>query len=187
MEANLLPMLPSFYVLVSVFPAWKALNLVHRLSPILLPWTYVLCIICILFVLYERHGRNVVVNVYWFRQSGLLYTGGEDRSVTAWDTKTGKIAYQIEDAHSTRVKGVVILSKSNGTSGDDDPYLVTSASSDGVIRVWDVRMAMKEKPIPLAEVNTKSRLTCLAGTSLKCEYWLFDFFLELSFSVAFPS
>lgn len=100
-------------------------------------------------------------------ESGLLYIGGEDRSVTAWDTKTGKIAYQIEDAHSTRVKGIVVLSKSNDTSVEDDPYLVTSASSDGVIRVWDVRMASKEKPIPLAEVNTKSRLTCLAGTSLK--------------------
>lgn len=51
----------------------------------------------------------------------------------------------------------------------DDPYLLASASSDGVIRVWDVRMAMKEKANPLAEVNTKSRLTCLAGSSLKCE------------------
>lgn len=51
----------------------------------------------------------------------------------------------------------------------DEPYLVASASSDGVIRVWDVRMAVKEKPYPLAEANTKSRLTCLAGTSLKCE------------------
>lgn len=51
-----------------------------------------------------------------------------------------------------------------------DPNLVASASSDGVIRVWDVRMAMKEKPYPLAEANTKSRLTCLAGTSLKCEW-----------------
>lgn len=70
---------------------------------------------------------------------------------------------------------------------EDDPYLVTSASSDGVIRVWDVRMASKEKPVPLAEVNTKSRLTCLAGTSLKCEYRLFDFFLEVSFSVVFSS
>lgn len=52
----------------------------------------------------------------------------------------------------------------------DDPYLVASASSDGIIRVWDVRMALKEKPNPLAEANTKSRITCLAGSSLKCKF-----------------
>ncbi len=62
-----------------------------------------------------------------------------------------------------------MLTKSNGTVSGDDPYLVASASSDGVVRVWDVRMAVKEKPNPLAEANTKSRLTCLAGSSLKCE------------------
>ncbi|KAA8514899.1 hypothetical protein F0562_018078 [Nyssa sinensis] len=104
--------------------------------------------------------------------NGLLFTGGEDRNVTAWDTASGKVAYCIEDAHSARVKGIVVLSKSDGVSADDDPYLVASASSDGIIRVWDVRMATKEKPNPLAEANTKSRLTCLAGSSLKCECWV---------------
>ena len=61
-----------------------------------------------------------------------------------------------------------MLTKDGGV--DDDPYLVASASSDGFIRVWDARMAIKGKPNPLAEANTKSRLTCLAGSSLKCEY-----------------
>ncbi|KAJ0017930.1 hypothetical protein Pint_12273 [Pistacia integerrima] len=55
-----------------------------------------------------------------------------------------------------------------GGGGDaDDPYLVASASSDGVIHVWNVRMAVKEKPIPLAEAKTNSGLTCLAGSSIK--------------------
>lgn len=62
-----------------------------------------------------------------------------------------------------------MLSKIDGSS-DDEPFLVASASSDGIIRVWDVRMATKDKPTPLAEANTKSRLTCLAGSSIKCEY-----------------
>lgn len=61
-----------------------------------------------------------------------------------------------------------MLTGSNADSGDADPYIVASASSDGVIRVWDVRMANKENPNPLAEACTKSRLTCLAGSSLKC-------------------
>lgn len=102
-----------------------------------------------------------------FEQNGLLFAGGEDRNITAWDTNSGKLAYCIEDAHSTRVKGIVVLTRNDGDV--NDPCLLASASSNGVIRVWDVRMAVKEKPNPLAEVNTKSRLTCLAGSSLKCE------------------
>lgn len=100
-------------------------------------------------------------------ENGLLYTGGEDKSITAWDTKSGKVAYSIEDAHSARLKGIVVLTRNDGTASGDDPYLVASASSNGIIRVWDVRMAIKEKPNPLAEADTKSRLTCLAGSSIK--------------------
>ncbi|CAM8994770.1 unnamed protein product [Rhodiola kirilowii] len=110
-------------------------------------------------------------------QNGLLFTGGEDKSITAWDTNTGKVAYAIDDAHSTRVKGIVVMSSCDGKStaeGEkcEDPYLIASASSDGVIRVWDIRSATNGKPNPLAEVNTRSRLTCLAGSSLKpkCQY-----------------
>ncbi|XP_065878928.1 uncharacterized protein [Euphorbia lathyris] len=99
-------------------------------------------------------------------ENGLLFTGGEDRNITAWDTNSGKVAYCIEGAHSSRVKGIVVLTK-NDVAAAEDPYLLASASSDGVIRVWDARMAVKDKPNPLAETNTKSRLTCLAGSSLK--------------------
>ncbi|KAM7263717.1 hypothetical protein ACFE04_001400 [Oxalis oulophora] len=97
-------------------------------------------------------------------ESGILFTGGEDQNITAWDTNSGQVAYCIENAHTSRVKGIV--ARKNGLT-DDDPYLVASASSDGGIRVWDVRMAQKENPTPLADVNTKSRLTCLTGSSLK--------------------
>ncbi|PWA90592.1 transducin/WD40 repeat-like superfamily protein [Artemisia annua] len=107
----------------------------------------------------ENSGQRRFLN-------GLLYTGGEDRNVTAWDKVSGKVAYCIEDAHSARVKGIVVLSKIDGNS-EEDPFLVASASSDGIIKVWDVRMATKDKPTPLAEANTKSRLTCLAGSSVK--------------------
>lgn len=98
--------------------------------------------------------------------NGLLFTGGEDRSITAWDTVSGKAAYSIEDAHSSRLKGIVVLTRHGDDDDDDDPYMVASASSDGVIRLWDIRMA-KKKPNPLTEVNTKARLTCLAGSSVK--------------------
>ena len=104
-------------------------------------------------------------------QSGTLFTAGEDRAITAWDTNSGKLAYAIQDAHPARIKGVVTRNDSEGAS--EDPYLVASASSDGIIRVWDMRMAAKENAKPLAETNTKSRLTCLAGSALKCEPILF--------------
>lgn len=111
----------------------------------------------------------LIIRFMFFRQKGILFTGGEDRNITAWDTTSGKVAYSIEGAHGARIKGIVVLSKNSEDSGDEDPYIVASASSDGVIRAWDVRMAHKEKPIPLVEANTKSRLTCLAGSSIKCE------------------
>ncbi|XP_009616697.1 uncharacterized protein LOC107789172 [Nicotiana tabacum] len=98
---------------------------------------------------------------------GILFTGGEERNIKAWDITSGKVAYSIEDAHSTRVKGIVVLYKNNDGDAEENQHIVASASSDGIIRVWDVRMTRKEKPIPLAEANTKSRLTCLAGSSIK--------------------
>lgn len=112
-----------------------------------------------------------------------MFVGGEDRSITAWDTNSGKVVYSIEDAHSARIKGIVVLTRKDNDGAAEDPYLVSSASSDGVIRVWDVRMAAKEKASPLAEANTKSRLTCLAGSSLKCEYHAY--FLAVVFVSSF--
>ncbi|KAG1348188.1 p21-activated protein kinase-interacting protein 1-like [Cocos nucifera] len=100
-------------------------------------------------------------------ENGLLFTGGEDRSVTAWDTASGKVACCIQDAHSTRVKCLVVFKRSSDGQTSETSNFIVSASSDGVIRIWDVRMTSNEKPNPLAEVNTKSRLTCLAGSSLK--------------------
>ncbi|XP_010551050.1 PREDICTED: p21-activated protein kinase-interacting protein 1 [Tarenaya hassleriana] len=100
-------------------------------------------------------------------ENGTLFTAGEDRAITAWDTNCGKVAYSIEDAHPARIKGVVVLTRNDNDGASEDPFLVASASSDGIIRVWDIRMAVKEKAKPLAETNTKSRLTCLAGSSLK--------------------
>ncbi|EPS70459.1 hypothetical protein M569_04298 [Genlisea aurea] len=94
--------------------------------------------------------------------NGIVFAGGEDGSITAWDTSCGKVAFSIEEAHAARIKGIVVLHRKR-----DDPssYIIASASSDGVIRVWDGRMVKK----PAAEANTRSRLTCLAGSSTKRE------------------
>ncbi|CAD6255416.1 unnamed protein product [Miscanthus lutarioriparius] len=100
-------------------------------------------------------------------KNGVLYTGGEDRCVTAWDVSSGKVSSRIEGAHATRVKGVVVFDNRKG--GSELSNLIASASSDGVIRIWDIRTIGNEKPTPLAKANTRARLTCLAGTSLKCK------------------
>lgn len=99
--------------------------------------------------------------------NGLIFTGGEDRGITAWDTVSGKVAYSIADAHKSRVKGIVVLSRDGNSGASENPFLLASASSDGVICAWDVRVTNKEKSKPLSEANTKSRLTCLAGSSIK--------------------
>ncbi|KAG4949698.1 p21-activated protein kinase-interacting protein 1-like [Glycine soja] len=94
-------------------------------------------------------------------RNALLYTDGEDRNITAWNIKSGKVAYCVRKK-ITRVKGIVVTTDSDG----DEPYLMAFGSSDGIIRFWDVRMAAREKP--LVECNTNSRLTCLAGSYHKC-------------------
>ncbi|KAJ6853867.1 putative p21-activated protein kinase-interacting protein 1-like isoform X1 [Iris pallida] len=117
-------------------------------------------------VLAEMDGGRRVLSAA-AGESGLLFTGGEDRNVTAWDTTSGKVAYCIDGAHSARVKGLVVFKKKSDDQTCEAPNVLASAASDGVIRVWDLRMITKEKPNPLAEANTKSRLTCLAGSSSK--------------------
>ncbi|KAJ6851818.1 putative p21-activated protein kinase-interacting protein 1-like isoform X1 [Iris pallida] len=116
-------------------------------------------------VLVEMDGGRRVLSAA-VSENGLLFTGGEDRNVTAWDTTSGKVAYCIEGAHSARVKGLVVFKKRDNDHTSEASNVLASAASDGVIRVWDLRMiAIKDNSNPLAEANTKSRLTCLAGSS----------------------
>ncbi|KAG6503935.1 hypothetical protein ZIOFF_036259 [Zingiber officinale] len=85
------------------------------------------------------------------------------------DMRSGEIAYSFENAHSTRVKGLVVLKNRSMSETSDESNLIAFASSDGMIHVWDARMIAKDKPNHLAEADTKSRLTCLAGSFKKCE------------------
>jgi len=111
----------------------------------------------------------IVSNEFNLLQNGLIFTGGEDCGITAWDTLSGKVAHRIENAHKTRVKGVVVLTRDGNSDAAENPFLVASASSDGVISVWDIRSTSKDNPKPISMAETKSRLTSLAGSSIKCE------------------
>jgi WD40 repeat protein len=57
-----------------------------------------------------------------------LVTGGEDRTVRVWDTKTGKQLRSFQ-GHATKVTAVAVRS---------DGRQVASAAEDGAVRVWDL-------------------------------------------------
>lgn len=100
----------------------------------------------------------------------MLITGGEDCIVRAWDTRSGKLAWSVANAHTNRIKGVAILG-SKSDAGEDTgglPAMVASASSDGLLKVWDTRMVGSEDgavPVPLMQAETKARLTCLISSA----------------------
>ena len=107
-------------------------------------------------------GDKDIILILMSLQNNTLITGGEGRDIAAWDIQSGKNAYSIKNAHSARVKGVAVIPSSG--SGD----LLASVATDGMIRVWDTRMVSGETAaMHLAEANTKSRLTCLAASSIK--------------------
>lgn len=100
----------------------------------------------------------------------MLVTGGEDCIVRAWDTRSGKQAWSVTNAHTNRIKGVAILESRSDTDehSSGSPVIVASASSDGLLKIWDTRMVGSEDrsaPVPLMQAETKARLTCLASSS----------------------
>lgn len=104
------------------------------------------------------------------KEDDLLFTGGEDCTLRAWDTISGKLAFTIPSAHSNRIRGLAVLG--SGQTGEaDSPCLIASASSDGFVRVWDTRIVRMSdsgtQPCPVTEAETKARLTCLVACSLK--------------------
>ncbi|KAH9312095.1 hypothetical protein KI387_027130, partial [Taxus chinensis] len=112
-----------------------------------------------------QHGKRV--NCLAPYKNGLLLTGGEDTTIRAWDLASGKITFAIENAHKSRIKGLAVLGSKTSIESDENPYFVASASSDGFVRVWDIRMVNKENPTPVNETDSKARITCLAASTIK--------------------
>lgn len=112
-----------------------------------------------------HHKKRVLCLAH--TENGLLLTGGEEPTIRAWDLLTGKIAFTLENVHKSRIKGLAVLGSKSTTESDDNPYFIASASSDGLVRVWDVRMLNRDNPTPLIETESKARVTCLAGCTSK--------------------
>ena len=83
-----------------------------------------------------HHKKRVLCLAH--TENGLLLTGGEEKTIRAWDLLTKKIAFTLENVHKSRIKGLVVLGSKSTTESDDNPYFIASASSDGFVRVWDV-------------------------------------------------
>lgn len=112
-----------------------------------------------------HHKKRVLCLAH--TENGLLLTGGEEPTIQAWDLGTGKIAFSLENVHKNRIKGLAVLGSKSTTESDDNPYFIASASSDGIVRVWDVRMLNKDNSTPIIETDSKARITCLVGCTSK--------------------
>lgn len=101
-------------------------------------------------------------------QDSVLFTGGEDRIIRAWDTRTAKPAFSIENAHTNRIRGLCVWVVDQ--TSENVFCNVASASSDGCIRVWDTRRIKTGDDgasSPVMEAETKARLTCLVACNVK--------------------
>ena len=116
------------------------------------------------------------------REPQVLVTGGEDGSLTAWDVRANAPALSVARAHAARIRGVAPLAApapDQGLGSGSGGWAVGAASSDGVVRVWDLRRASAAGSGGsgaaagsgsgtgwLAEAATGARLTCLCAASL---------------------
>mmetsp|Transcript_2944 Transcript_2944/g.6452 ORF Transcript_2944/g.6452 Transcript_2944/m.6452 type:complete len:445 (-) Transcript_2944:128-1462(-) len=88
----------------------------------------------------------------------MLLTGLEDGSVRVWDLRASTPVHVMERAHPSRVRGLAILRKGEGKL----PLQLASASTDGLIKTWDLRMlGGGGTAAGLGSAATNARLTCL--------------------------
>lgn len=103
----------------------------------------------------------LVVN---FLQENTILTAGEEGIIRVWDLRTYKESISIENAHSSRIRGLVTIPE----KGDHPiPTNIASASSDGCLKVWDLRKVSEsdketKSHEPILETKSNARWTCLA-------------------------
>lgn len=138
--------------------------------------TYSLCVEHAVIVHSAEDGRTLQTLTHDKRvlcmnqqEDDVIFTGGEDRTIRGWDTRSAKLALSVTNAHSNRIRGLAVWGADQ--TSENAPFYVASASSDGCIHVWDTRFLGNPEsmtpPSPVMEAETKARLTCLVACSLK--------------------
>uniref|UniRef100_A0A1D2A8Y5 P21-activated protein kinase-interacting protein 1-like protein n=2 Tax=Auxenochlorella protothecoides TaxID=3075 RepID=A0A1D2A8Y5_AUXPR len=124
------------------------------------------------------HERRVLCHA--FHGEDVLLTGCDDGSLHAWSIPDEAEILTIPEAHGSRIRGLAVAPQSSASDASSSiqaskspstahalPRLVGTASSDGTLRLWnleDIRAgAGGAAPQPLAEVDTRARLTCLTA------------------------
>lgn len=71
--------------------------------------------------------------------------GGEDQAVRLWDVATGKERRRLE-GHSGQIQSLAFSA---------DGKLLASGGADNTVLVWDVRAALRDDPLPRAELGAQ--------------------------------
>lgn len=78
-----------------------------------------------------------------------VVSGWSDGKIRAFAPKSGKLIYQINDAHNHGVTAMVTL-KNGG---------VVSGGSEGEVRIWDIEPTVQKMKVNMKE--HRSRVTCI--------------------------
>lgn len=117
-----------------------------------------------------EHSHRIQSMLFTGREYGAVITGTEDGSIRIWDAQTGNNLISISRAHATRIKALSVLFCTE-ESKKNIPRLLASASSDGIIKVWDMGDghpcqsdgSVDAKHVCIGEANTKARLTVMCA------------------------
>lgn len=82
---------------------------------------------------------------------GALLTAGEGGFLSAWDQSSGKEVLSVPKAHAVRIRGVAVPwaageDGSGGAGPSELPRLVATASTDGEVKLWDLRNTVRGGP-----------------------------------------